>query len=65
MSAPKVKSFDAVSTVLGFLLASCSEKATGNRKKAASPQETGLQSAPTYSKGCGMRGAVSRFQSLQ
>ena len=31
MSAPKVKSFDAV-TVLGFPLACCSEKATGNRK---------------------------------
>jgi hypothetical protein len=32
MSAPKVSGFDAVSNVLGFLLACCSEKATGKRK---------------------------------
>jgi hypothetical protein len=35
MSAPKVKYFDSVSTVLGFLLPCCSAKATGNRKTNA------------------------------
>ena len=38
MSAPKVKASDAASIILGFLLACCSEKATGNRKKRFSPE---------------------------
>jgi hypothetical protein len=64
MSAPKVKAFDAASIVLGFLLACCSEKATGNRKKANLPRKLAC-AQPDYSYCCGMRGVVSRFQSLQ
>jgi hypothetical protein len=63
MSAPKVKASDAVSNVLGFLLACCSAKATGNRKSSA-PQETGLKSVRPRVR-VSARGVLSRFQSLQ
>jgi len=59
MSAPKVKASDAASIILGFLLACCSEKATGNRKNAC-PTENWFEVSRTQSKGSA-RGAVSRF----
>jgi len=60
MSAPKVKASDAASIVLGFLLACCSEKATGNRKKMPVSQKTDFDVGQTQSKGSA-RGTVLAF----
>jgi hypothetical protein len=51
MSAPKVKASDATSIVLGFLLACCSEKATGNLENESR--------TPTQSKAWGTRGSLA------
>src|SRR4029079_13309888 len=58
MSAPKVKASDAVSNVRGFLLACCSAKATGNRKKER-PTGNWFEVSPTQSKGFGTRGSLA------